>query len=106
MNNKTMKTKRMKRIPKPKLVPNWKQGLKFWSTRISIVGASLATLLITSTDAAKWAWDNLPADLKSAIPPQYTPLIGIGIVGLSWFARIVQQTKLQKQLEQSENGKT
>lgn len=106
MVNKTTKPKRAKLIPKPTLIPNWKQALKFWSTRLSVLGATLATLLITSSDSARYVWDSLPADIKSYIPPQYTPLIGIVIVGLSWFARIVQQTKLQQQLEQDKNGKT
>ena len=37
----------------------------------------------------------MPADLKSAIPERYMPLIGVGIFVASLIARAIKQIKLE-----------
>lgn len=82
-------------IKKVELVKEWKQAHKLWSIRLAAIGAALTSLLITFPDAALYAWNLLPSDLKAFIPERYTPLIGVGIFILSMVARLVKQTKLK-----------
>jgi len=79
-----------------KLVDEWRHWWRWWSVRLGILGASLTSLLIAWPDAAKLAWESLPADLRTAIPPQYTPLIGVGLFMLSMLARVIRQERLQQ----------
>lgn len=76
-------------------IKDWRNWWRFWSIRLGAIGATLTTYLIASPDAALYAWSILPQELKDAIPPQYTPLIGVAIFVLSMLARVIKQTKLE-----------
>nr|UVX85381.1 MAG: hypothetical protein [Bacteriophage sp.] len=80
---------------KVQLVSEWKQAHKLWSMRLAAIGATLTSILIASPDAALYAWNLLPSDLKAYIPEKYTPLIGVGIFILSMFARLIKQSNLK-----------
>lgn len=70
---------------------------KFWSVRLGIIGTAITSLLIAFPDAALYAWNILPADLKAFIPEKYTPLIGVAIFIASIVARLIKQKDPTKQ---------
>ena len=84
----------MKALLKPELIPNWKSAWRFWSVRLAIAGSAITGILIASPEAAMFAWNQLPEDLKSQIPPRYTAFIGVGVYVLSIVARMMKQPNL------------
>ena len=90
-------------MKKPELIEDWRNFWRFWSVRLGIVGSAVTAVLIAFPDVALSAWVMMPADLKSAIPERYTPLIGVVIFVASLIARVIKQTKLE--LKGVENDK-
>ena len=80
---------------KLELIEDWPNFWRFWSVRLGIVGSAITGVLIAFPDVALSAWAMMPADLKSAIPEHYMPLIGVGIFVASLIARAIKQTKLE-----------
>ena len=80
---------------KLELIEDWRNFWRFWSVRLGIVGSAITGVLIAFPDAALAAWAILPHELKSSIPPQYMPLIGVVIFVASLIARAIKQTKLE-----------
>lgn len=78
-----------------KLIDEWRKFYRFWSIRLGVIGTAVTGCLIASPEAALFAWGLLPNDLKAAIPPQYTPLLGVFIFGMSMIARLIKQEKLR-----------
>ncbi|WCF59062.1 holin [Pseudomonas phage UF_RH5] len=82
-------------MKKPELIEDWRNWWRFWSVRLAAVGTAVTGVLIAFPDAALAAWAILPEEFKSAIPPQYMPLIGVGVFALSIVARLIRQEKLK-----------
>ena len=82
-------------MKKPELIEDWRNFWRFWSVRLGIVGSAITGVLIAFPDVALSAWAMMPADLKSAIPERYMPLIGVVIFVASLVARAIKQTKLE-----------
>ena len=80
---------------KLELIEDWRNFWRFWSVRLGIVGSAITGVLIAFPDVALSAWAMMPADLKSAIPERYMPLIGVVILVASLIARAIKQTKLE-----------
>mgnify|MGYP003502965533 FL=1 len=78
------------------LIEDWRNFWRFWSVRLGIVGSAITGVLIAFPDVALSAWAMMPADLKSAIPEHYMPLIGVVIFVASLIARAIKQTKLEQ----------
>lgn len=78
---------------KVELIDDWRLFWRFWSVRLGIIGTALTGILVAFPDAALYAWNILPSDLKAAIPERYVPLIGVGVFVLSLFARLVKQKR-------------
>lgn len=83
-------------MKKPELIEDWRNFWRFWSVRLGIVGSAITGVLIAFPDVALSAWAMMPADLKSAIPERYMPLIGVVIFVASLVARAIKQTKLEQ----------
>ena len=81
---------------KLELIEDWRNFWRFWSVRLGIVGSAITGVLIAFPDFALSAWAMMPADLKSAIPERYMPLIGVVIFVASLVARAIKQTKLEQ----------
>ena len=81
---------------KLELIEDWRNFWRFWSVRLGIVGSAITGVLIAFPDVALSAWAMMPADLKSAIPERYMPLIGVGIFVASLIARAIKQSKLEQ----------
>lgn len=88
-----------------KLIEGWQKFYKFWSIRLGALGAVIVSVLVAFPDIALNAWVMLPADLKAFIPPNYMPLIGVGIFVLSMLAKFVPQKKLQTEIKNNEDAK-
>lgn len=78
---------------KLELIEDWHLFWRFWSVQLGIVGTAITGIMVAFPDVALYAWNLLPSDLKSAIPEQYTALIGVAIFALSMVARVVKQSK-------------
>lgn len=83
-----------------KLIPYWRSAWRFVSIQLGVAGTILTAWLIASPDAILHAWLLLPGELKSAIPPRFIPMIGVGLFALGTIARIVHQPKTQAKIEQ------
>ena len=81
---------------KLELIEDWRNFWRFWSVRLGIIGSAITGVLIAFPDVALSAWAMMPADLKSAIPEHYMPLIGVVIFVASLVARAIKQTKLEQ----------
>lgn len=77
-----------------KLIPNWAEAWKFWSVQLNLIGNALLGWFILVPDAALWAWNVLPADIKKAFPPEHMPLLCMVLFGLSIFARVIKQRNI------------
>lgn len=88
-----------------KLLDGWQKFYKFWSVRLGALGATIASILIAFPEIAINAWAILPADIKSFIPPNYMPLIGVAIFVLSMVAKFIKQPKLQAEIAKDDSAK-
>lgn len=77
------------------LINDWRKSWKFWSIRLGLIGTALTSIFLAAPEAALYAWALLPDDIKSVLPPAFIKFSGIGILALSFIARLVKQTKLE-----------
>lgn len=82
------------KLLKPQLVPNWKSIWRFWSMRLVAAGTAITSILLVSSDAALFVWNQLPADLKEKLPPEQVAFLGVAITALSFVARVLKQPNL------------
>lgn len=83
-------------MPKVKMIPNWRQGWRFWSTRLQILGLAFLGLFMEFPDAALSVWVALPPDLKDYLPPQFARYIAYAIFFASIVARFIRQDGLDQ----------
>jgi hypothetical protein len=81
---------------KLEFIDNVKHAWRMWSLRFQAIAATIISWFVLSPDAALYVWKNLPDEFKSAIPPEYMPMIGVAIMGIGMFARLIKQSKLPK----------
>lgn len=77
------------------IINDWRKAWRFWSIRIGILGTCVASIFLAAPDAALYAWALLPDDIKSHLPPAFIKFSGVGILILSFIARLVRQPKLE-----------
>ncbi|KTW00458.1 hypothetical protein [Sphingomonas sanguinis] len=51
-----------------RLIPNWRQSWRWWSVRVSALGAMIFAFLLAAPDQALAIWQALPADVQAMIP--------------------------------------
>lgn len=51
-----------------KLITNWRQSWRWWSVRVSAIGAAIYAFLLVAPDQALAIWQALPADVQALIP--------------------------------------
>jgi hypothetical protein len=69
---------------------------RFWSVRLSAVGAVLIGALAAWPDWVIELWALMPVEVQALIPPRLMPLLGIGIYALTIVARLVRQSSLDR----------
>lgn len=87
-----------------KLIEGWRKFYKYWSIQLGAAGVVVTSVLISSPTIAIEAWTALPSDLKSFIPPNYMPFIGVGIFVLSMIAKFIVQSKLHTGTTKNDNA--
>ena len=80
-----------------KLVPDAKNWAKWWSIRFSILGGAILTMVEAFPHAIGTVINALPPVVTSNIDSNILRVIGIGCVIASPIARVVKQSKLEKQ---------
>lgn len=85
-----------------KLIEGWQKFYKLWSIRLGALGAGVVSILVAFPDVALNAWAIMPADLKAFIPPNYMPLIGVGIFVMSMLVKFIPQNKLREEIKNNE----
>lgn len=73
------------------LKQDWRTFCRAFSFYLGLLGSAITGILVAFPDAALYAWNMLPADLKSTIPERYTPLIGMSIFVVSLAGRMVKR---------------
>jgi hypothetical protein len=74
-----------------KLVHNWRQAWRWWSVRVSALGAALSALAIGAPDLILSAWSNLPPDAREALPFRLSMIVPTILFALNILARILKQ---------------
>lgn len=87
-----------------KLIPEWRVWWKLWSTWLQAAAAIFISYLTVAPDVAIQVWQFLPADLRSAIPPEYVQFISVGLIVLGIIARLVKQPKLAAEVKEARMG--
>lgn len=78
-------------MKRPELIPNWRRAPRLWSVQLSVAGSAITAALVALPEAALWAWNVMPHDWKSAVPPDYMPLVGVAFMLLAPIARVIKQ---------------
>ena len=73
---------------------------KTWSVWLGAVGASLGAIFMQFPDAALNAWNSLPPDLKSFVPPHILSYVSPCLMGLAVVAQYVRQPKLKNKADE------
>jgi hypothetical protein len=73
-----------------KFIENASKIYKMWSMQLSTVGAGIVTVATYFPSA----YNELPVVVQGIIPPQYATGIGLGLIGLSWLARVIKQNNV------------
>lgn len=76
---------------------------KAWSVWLGGIGAMIGAVVSQFPDAALNAWNTLPPDLKSFIPPHILSYISPAMMGLAIAAQYVRQTKLKSRVDEMRN---
>lgn len=77
---------------------------KTWSVWLAGAGASIGAVVTYFPDAALSAWQALPEDIKSTIPPNYMGYIGPTLVGLGILSQYVRQKSLVNRVGKNEHN--
>lgn len=80
---------------KLKLIDEARHWYKFWSVKLGALGTAITSILVLFPDAAIHAWSILPHEMKSKIPPEYMPMIGVLVFVLAIFAVFVKQRNIK-----------
>lgn len=83
-------------MKKPQLIDDARDGWKFWSVRLNILGSALLALFTFWPDSALYLWGAMPKEVKELIPAHYTQAIALFIFIMSTVARFLKQRKLDE----------
>lgn len=92
----------LQRFTKMEFVSHARILFKAWSVWLSTAGATLMVFLMSAPDTLLSAWNSLPDEIKSLIPPQWLSYIGPGLVMLGVVSQFIRQRKLLEEKRQME----
>lgn len=78
---------------------------RLWSIRLGLAGTAVTSALVAVPDWTVTLWNTLPYEVRQFVPPQYMPLIGVGLFVLSMVARFVRQNKAAEKLAEKKAAK-
>ncbi|MFZ3485178.1 hypothetical protein [Sphingomonas sp. 3-13AW] len=70
---------------------DWRQVRRWWSVRVSALGALLFALLTAFPDQALALWMDLPAGIRAWIPDNIERAIGAALFAAVLVARLIPQ---------------
>lgn len=76
---------------------------KTWSVWLAAIGSTLSAWVQSFPQSALDAWNVLPPDIKSYIPPNYLGMVGAFMVVMGIIAQFVRQRKLLEHKQQMDN---
>lgn len=88
---------------KLELVAHAKLLFKAWSVWLASVGSALMAWVQSFPDTALSAWNMLPPDVKSFLPPNYLSIIASALVALAVLSQFIRQKKLNDKKEGFDN---
>lgn len=74
-----------------RLLPNWRQAWRWWSVRVSALGALLAAIALLAPDVVGAVWSALPPDLVAQLPRNVAMAVPLGLELATILARITRQ---------------
>lgn len=77
-------------------VPHVKSLWRAWSVRLSTLAVLVQAFSEEFPQHALQAWNALPPDVKSLLPPDWLHYISMGLVIMALFAQPFLQTKLRR----------
>ena len=77
---------------------------KTWSVWLASAGSLISAWVQSFPDSAMRAWQLLPPDAKSVIPPNYLGMIGAFMVAMAVMAQFVRQRPLATEREKLDCG--
>lgn len=92
----------LQRFTKMEFVSHARILFKAWSVWLSTAGATLMVFLMSAPDTLLSAWNSLPDEIKSLIPPQWLSYIGPVLVMLGVVSQFIRQRKLLEEKRQME----
>ena len=88
-----------------KLVPNWKECWKMWSIRLNVIFGVLLVVLSQFPETFIHVWLLLPQEMKDqAMTIEGFVTMFIVMLAVSSVARLIQQTKLNKENDKEKEG--
>lgn len=77
-------------------VSHWRQLHKAWSVRLMAAAGAFQLVLQHSPQSFIDAWNSLPPDIKSYLPPGWTHYISIAMTGLALFVAPFKQNNMRR----------
>lgn len=74
-----------------KLIPEWRKALKFWSVRLSALGAILMSIVLAWPDSLLYLWSMMPAEVYAYLPERVSQVLALFIFVMTAISRIVKQ---------------
>ena len=74
-----------------RLIDDWRRSWRFWSMRLSLIGALLSAVGAVFPGAILEAWNALPPDLRVLIPQRAVQIIAASLFVGTMAARLCKQ---------------
>lgn len=74
-----------------RLIDDWRRSWRFWSIRLSLLGALLSAIGAAFPSAMLEAWNALPPDLRALIPARAAQIIAATLFVGTMAARLYKQ---------------
>jgi len=74
-----------------RLIDDWHRSWRFWSMRLSLIGALFSTASVAFPSAMLAAWNTLPPDLRALIPAHIAQAIAAALFVATMAARLFRQ---------------
>lgn len=72
-------------------IENASKWYRMWSIQLSMVGA----MIVAVSKYLPPSYTVLPPEIQAVIPPHYAHGIGLGLIALSWIARVIPQNNVR-----------
>ncbi len=85
-------------MKKPELIENWRECWRFWSVRLSVVGAAIMGVFTAWPDSALYLWGAMPEEVRAFIPQRFVSAIALFVFAMSTVSRIIKQGRKNERI--------